>query len=407
MTLVAAWVVALSVALLVYTYVGYPTILWLAGLARRSRTQAFGPGDEWPMVSISIAAYNEEAQIRELIKSLLALDYPRDRLQILITSDGSSDATNAIIGEYAARGIELLEMPERSGKTRAENAASQLLRGEIIVNTDASTRILPNSLKPLVAAMRDPSVGCASGRDVSVSAEQSDANRGESGYVGYEMAVRDLETRLSGIIGASGCFYAIRAELHRLPLPGPLSRDFAAALKAREHGYRAVSVPDATCLVPRGQSLRKEYRRKVRTIARGMRTLWFKRGLMNPFREGVFAWMLLSHKVSRWLLPWAALASLLGLVVLAPRRTWAAVLLAMAAALIVLAALGWLLAERPKLPKLLSAPAFLLAGNIAAAHALLRVLGGGEDALWEPTRREVVKGGVSPAGDPGLTTTGP
>lgn len=389
-TALALWVVGLSLALLFYAYVGYPLLLWLAGRFRRPSTAALSVSD-WPMVSISISAYNEEAQIRELIKSLLALDYPRERLQVLIISDGSTDRTDAIAAEYADQGIELLRMAVRGGKTKAENAASELLRGEIVVNTDASTRILPGSLKPLVAAMRDPTVGCASGRDVSVGADGAGANRGESGYVGYEMTVRDLETRVSGIIGASGCFYAIRAQLHRLPLPGTLSRDFASALHAREHGYRAVSVPEALCLVPRGHSLKKEYKRKVRTIARGMRTLWFKRRLMNPFREGVFAWMLLSHKVSRWVLPWAGLKALFALVLLAPLFVWARLLVGVALAVMALGAVGWLLSDRPRVPKLFAVPAFLLAGNLAAAHALLRVLGGGEDALWEPTRRDVVK----------------
>lgn len=387
----ALWLLAASVLLPIYAYAGYPMLLWLIGRGRGVRGGATATSDEaWPLVSISIAAYNEEAQIRELIKSLLALDYPRDRLQVLITSDGSTDGTDAIVSEYAGQGIELLRMPERGGKTKAENAASERLRGEIIVNTDASTRILPAALKPLIAAMHDPKVGCASGRDVSVGSG-TEANRGESGYVGYEMAVRDLETRVSGIIGASGCFYAIRADLHRLPLPGTLSRDFAAALKAQEHGYRAVSVPAALCLVPRGQSLRKEYRRKVRTIARGMRTLWFKRQLVNPLRQGVFAWMLISHKVVRWAIPWAGVTGLLALVLLAPAYAWARVLLAVALAVMALGAIGWILSDRPRLPKVFSAPAFLIAGNLAAAQALLRVLAGGEDALWEPTRREVVK----------------
>jgi cellulose synthase/poly-beta-1,6-N-acetylglucosamine synthase-like glycosyltransferase len=393
MTTVALWIVGLSLALLFYTYIGYPLLLWLAGLTRGRPVAPAASGDDWPLVSISISAYNEEAQVRELIKSLLALDYPRDRLQVLIISDGSTDATDAIVSEYAGEGIELLRMPERGGKTKAENAASGLLRGEIVVNTDASTRILPGSLKPLVAAMRDPTVGCASGRDVSVGPGGGDANRGESGYVGYEMAVRDLETRVFGIIGASGCFYAIRADLHRVPLAGTLSRDFAAALHAREHGYRAVSVPEATCLVPRGQSLRKEYRRKVRTIARGMRTLWHKRALMNPLRHALFAWMLVSHKVCRWLLPWAALAALLALAALAVTEMWARILLSLGIVILVLAAVGWLRAERGPLHKLLAAPTFLVAGNVAAAHALLRVIAGGEDALWEPTRREVVRAG--------------
>jgi cellulose synthase/poly-beta-1,6-N-acetylglucosamine synthase-like glycosyltransferase len=376
-----------------YAYVGYPALLWILGRFRPAPSVAAVADDQWPLVSISIAAYNEEAQIRELIKSLLAIDYPRDRLQILITSDGSSDATDDIIREYEDQGIELLRMPERGGKTKAENASSELLRGDIVVNTDASTRILPDSLKPLISAMLDPSVGVASGRDVSVGSVDDDANKGESGYVGYEMAVRDLETRVSGIIGASGCYYAIRRDLHLVPVPGSLSRDFASALKAEEFGYRAVSVPGALCLVPRGQSLRKEYKRKVRTIARGMRTLWWKRKLMNPFTHPVFAWMLLSHKVSRWTLPWGAMAALAAVAVLAPAYTWAQVLLALAVVVLVLAGLGWAMAERPQLPRLFSAPAFLIAGNAAAAHAFLRVLGGGRDALWEPTRRDVVKAG--------------
>jgi cellulose synthase/poly-beta-1,6-N-acetylglucosamine synthase-like glycosyltransferase len=396
MTTLAMWVLALSILLPVYAYVGYPLILWIwSQLEGRGRRPSIGDGggDDWPLVSISVAVYNEEAQVRGLLDSLLALDYPRDRLQILITSDGSTDGTDRIVSEYVAQGVELLRMPERGGKTKAENAASQRLRGEIIVNTDASTRILPGALKPLIAAMRDPKVGCASGRDVSHGSDTGNANRGESGYVGYEMTVRDLETAVSGIIGASGCFYAIRADLHRVSLPDTLSRDFAAALKAQEFGYRAVSVPTALCLVPRGQSLRKEYRRKVRTIARGMRTLWYKRRLLNPLREGVFAWMLLSHKVVRWMIPWAGLTALGALAVLAPTYRWALVLLAAAIVVLMLAAVGWLVSERPRVPKVLSVPAFLVAGNLAAAHALVRVLFGGTDAVWEPTRREVVKAG--------------
>ncbi|MGE0159629.1 MAG: glycosyltransferase [Gemmatimonadales bacterium] len=396
MTTFALWVLAASVLLPVYAYAGYPLILWLLGRLRRAPASgtaaaAASVDGDWPRVSISIAVYNEEAQVRELIKSLLALRYPRDRLQILITSDGSTDGTDAIVAEYAAQGVELLRMPERGGKTKAENAASQRLTGEIIVNTDASTRILPDALEPLIAAMRDPKVGCASGRDVSHGSDAGNANRGESGYVGYEMTVRDLETAVSGIIGASGCFYAIRADLHRVPLPDTLSRDFAAALKAQEFGYRAVSVPTALCLVPRGQSLRKEYRRKVRTIARGMRTLWYKRRLANPLREGVFAWMLLSHKVVRWMIPWTGLTALLALAVLAPSHAWARVLVGAAVLVLGLAAVGWQLAERPRVPKVFAVPAFLVAGNLAAAHALVRVIFGGTDAVWEPTRREVVK----------------
>jgi hypothetical protein len=201
------------------------------------------------------------------------------------------------------------------------------------------------------------------------------------------MAIRTLETRLSGIVGASGCFYAIRPDLHRIPLPDHLSRDFAAALHTREHGLRAVSVPEAVCSVPRTASLRREYRRKVRTISRGMDTLYHKRALLNPLRHSLFAWMLFSHKVCRWLLPWVALATLAGLGVLSLHYTLARIGFAAGILFLVLAWIGWYLDGRREVPKVFSIPAFLMASNLAAAHALVRFLHGDHNPTWEPTRR--------------------
>lgn len=389
----AAGAVGAAAALLLYTYIGYPLVLSLLGLRRSGVGGDPEPEADWPYISISVPMYNEENQARGLIESLLAIDYPADRRQILVISDASSDGTDDIARAFAEQGVELLRLPERGGKTKAENAAAEHLRGEIVVNTDASIRIRPDALKPLIAAFRDPRVGCASGRDVSVGSAGATGNAGEGGYVGYEMWIRGLETRVGGIIGASGCFYAIRPTLHRLPLPGALSRDFAAALHTHEHGYRAVSVPEAVCYVPRGPQLRKEYRRKVRTITRGMETLWHKRALMNPLRHGVFAWKLVSHKVCRWALPWAAMVAFVALAVLAPANSWALGLFAVGSLLLVLAAIGWLWAERAHVPRIFSIPAYLVVGNLSAAHAFLRAVRGERDALWEPTRRHVVSSG--------------
>lgn len=382
-----------SLLLFVYTYFGYPALLRVVGTVAPKPIPSTGTDGEWPSVSISVPAYNEEAQIEELVKSLLALDYPKDRLQILVISDASEDRTDEIVRSYADRGIELLRLDQRGGKTKAENAAAEQLHGDIIINTDASIRIRSDALRPLLSVFSDPEIGCASGRDVSVGSDEDAANVGESGYVGYEMGVRDLETRVAGIVGASGCFYAIRSHLHRLPLPESLSRDFAAALHTREHGYRPVSVSEAICYVPRTTSLKKEYRRKVRTITRGMRTLWHKRALMNPFRFGLFSWMLVSHKVCRWMLPWALMASGVAMALLALDHVVARILVGLGAVVLLLAAVGWSRAERDSVSRIFSVPAYLVAGNLAAAHAFLRALAGARDALWEPTRREVVKAG--------------
>jgi cellulose synthase/poly-beta-1,6-N-acetylglucosamine synthase-like glycosyltransferase len=341
-------------------------------------------------VSITVPVYNEEMQVEGLLESLLALEYPAEKVQILIVSDGSDDRTEEIVASFADRGVELLAMPGRSGKTASEAAAAEHLRGELILNTDASIRISPDALKPLVEAFQDSEVGVASGRDISVSASRDTTNQGEAGYVGYEMAVRDLETRLGGIVGASGCLYVIRSELHGEPLPAALSRDFASALIAREGGYRAVSVPKATCLVPRTSSLVREYGRKVRTIARGMDTLFHKRHLLNPLKHPQFSWMLFSHKICRWLVPWGAVVLFVSLAGLSWSHTWALAGFSAGVVLLALAGVGWAFAGRSDLHPVVSVPTFFVAGNLAAMHGLIQFLKGERRAIWEPTRRKSV-----------------
>jgi cellulose synthase/poly-beta-1,6-N-acetylglucosamine synthase-like glycosyltransferase len=386
MTMIAFGLVAAPVALLLYAYAGYP--LTLGVLARRKPcAERPPPPADWPRISICVAVFNEEAQIREMLESLIAIDYPPGRRQILVVSDASTDDTDRIVGEFAARGVELVRLETRSGKTGAENAGRSRLRGDIVVNTDASVRVHPDAVKRLVAWFADPEVGVASGNDVSVTSDAGGGRAGEADYVDYEMGVRSLETRVHGIVGASGSLYAIRARLHDYVLPARYSRDFAAALVAHEQGYRAVSVPDALCAVPRAGSLRREYRRKVRTMVRGMETLIYKRSLLNPLRHGVFAWMLFSHKLCRWLVPVAAVGAVAGIAMLSLSEWWARWLLAGGLGVTALAAAGWYWSGRRRVPPPLSMLSYVVAGNVAALAAWLRVLRGAGSPIWEPTRR--------------------
>ncbi|HEV2181706.1 MAG TPA: glycosyltransferase [Gemmatimonadaceae bacterium] len=369
-----------------YAYAAYPALLWLASRFRREPDSVTDPA-EWPVVTITVPAYNEERRIRSTIESLLEIDYPPNRRQILIASDGSTDGTDAIVREYSARGVELVHVAPRGGKTNAENHAASAIRGDIVVNTDASIRVHPASVKALVRAFQDPSVGVASGRDVSVGDVDQEANRGESGYVGYEMWVRALETRLGSIVGASGCCYAARVDVQRTVLPGDLARDFASALIAHQKGLRAVSVASATCVVPRTTSLRAELRRKVRTMAQGLETLWHFRGLSAPWSGPAFSFMLTSHKLGRWLVYLSLPLALVGLVLLCVADPRALVLAGLAVLVLALgyAAIAWPDGRRVPLPIALCG--FVVVSTLAGVLAWLKFLRRQRMPTWEPTRR--------------------
>jgi cellulose synthase/poly-beta-1,6-N-acetylglucosamine synthase-like glycosyltransferase len=393
--------IAMGIALLAapfvifgYAYIAYPAVLWFASRFHRESAPPADPA-EWPMVTITVPAYNEERRIRSTIESLLQVDYPSNRRQIVIASDGSTDGTDAVVREYASRGVELVHVAPRGGKTNAENHASSSFRGEIVVNTDASIRVHPRTVKALVRAFQDSSVGVASGRDVSVGDVDQETNRGESGYVGYEMWVRALETRLGSIVGASGCCYAARVEVQRAVLPGDLARDFASALIAHTKGLRAVSIESATCVVPRTTSLRAELPRKVRTMAQGLETLWHFRDLTVPWHAGItFAFMLTSHKLCRWLVYLALPVALVGLVLLciADRRALALAAVAILALGAGYAAIAWPEGKRVPLP--LALCGFAVVSSLAGALAWLKFLRRQRMPSWEPTRRPDVGGEV-------------
>lgn len=392
--------VAVSVGVAVYAYFGYPALLLVVGRLTRQPAPRRDDPPQWPTISITLPAYNAEATLRPVLEALVAVDYPRDRRQILVVSDGSTDGTDALVREYAAQGVELLRVEGRLGKTEVENRAMDALRGEIVVNTDASVTIQPDAIKHLVRCFNDPAVGVASARDVSVASVGATGHASEAAYVGYEMWIRDLETGVSGIIGSSGCLYAIRATLHRRQLPGHLSRDFSSALWARLNGFRAVSVRSAVCFVPRAASMRIEFRRKIRTMSRGVQTLFFHAALLNPVRYGLFAWMLWSHKLIRWLVPWAlaaaALATLaLGGLALGAAAPWPVVGIGVLGGFVAatgLAALGWW-GEAGRTPRVAAAAAYFVSGTLAGLIAWKRALLDERAPVWEPTPRALSESG--------------
>lgn len=388
---ILGWVlIAAPVVLGGYAFLVYPTIVWLWSRLRPAYTLPPEPED-WPEISILIVAYNEERRLRRTLEHALATDYPADRLNVLVVSDASSDGTDALVIDYGDPRVRLLRMPERSGKPAGENAAGAMLRGDIVVSIDASILIPRDSLKPLIRALLDPAVGLASGRDISIGDEAREGNKAESGYVGMEMTLRSLETRVHSIVGASGCFYANRRHLQQVQLPNELARDFAAASVARAHGYRAVSVDDATCLVPRTPTLKAELRRKSRTMGRGLDTLVYLRTMMNPFRYGSYAFMMVSHKLVRWLLFPSLLGWLIGPLLVLPSMPWALlVTLGMVVGLVV-ARLVITWPDNRRLPRLIALPGYVFISIVAGWMAWLHLLRNEKSAMWEPTQRPVTE----------------
>lgn len=389
---VIGWIlISAPVVLGLYAFVVYPAITWLWARARGPFVLPPAPqrDEDWPELTVLIVAYNEARRLKKTLDHAIAADYPAHKLNVLVVSDCSDDGTDDLVHNYGDPRVRLFRMPQRSGKPAGENAAGPHLRGDIVVSIDASILIPPASLKPLVQALLDPAVGLASGRDISIGDESREGNKAESNYVGMEMTLRSWETQVHSIVGASGCFYANRRHLQMEQLPPELARDFAAASIARKHGYRAVSVDAATCLVPRTPTLKAELRRKSRTMGRGLATLLYLRGMMNPFRFGSYAFMMASHKLVRWMLFPAFLGWLIGPLFLLKSVPQALVLTAGMLVGLVLARLVITWPDNRRLPKLIAFPGYIFISIVAGWRAWLHLLRNEKAAVWEPTQRPV------------------
>jgi cellulose synthase/poly-beta-1,6-N-acetylglucosamine synthase-like glycosyltransferase len=293
-----------STPLLVYAYFGYPLVLWIL---TRFRSQDVMRKPIFPRVSIVIAARNEADKIRHKIDSTLALDYPEERLEVLIASDASDDATDEIVREYAGRGVRLVRAPQRKGKEHAQGLAISVATGEILVFTDAATILEANALRRLMENFADPAVGAVSTEDVIVDAH---GNRTAEGlYVKYEMWIRRLEGRFHSLVGLSGSCFSIRKQLCSDWSP-VLASDFMGALRSARGGYRSIADPTAFGQFVALTSTQAEMRRKIRTFLRGITVLMANLDLLNPFRHGRFAFQLASHKLLRFVAPFLLLVTL-------------------------------------------------------------------------------------------------
>lgn len=370
----------LSVFGVIYPYLGYPLLLWLLG---RGWGRALPPAPQgspfYPLVSMIIPVCNEERRIERKIVNTKALLYPFDRLQVLFVSDGSTDRTIELIRNQVSASITLVELPVRGGKAAALNAGLAQANHDIVVFSDASIELEPDALRHIVQGFRDPAIGCISGEDKIAE------SGGEAWYGRYELLVRRLESKVHSIVGASGSFYAQRRMLCAPFIEG-LAPDFLSVLRTVEQGFRAVSEPAAVGMMTSVKDSKQEFERKVRTLIRGMTALFSYARVLNPFRFGVFAVEMLSHKVFRWSVPFCLIMALFSSVMLmaSPLFLFFSIV-QIAFYFIALLALSGLSVIRHSLPGKIAL--YFSMVNAAILVAWIKYIVGVRQELWTPSQR--------------------
>lgn len=377
----------LGVLALFYTFAGYPFLLFVISHLRPARVRR---AQITPAVTLIITAYNEERDLAAKLENTLALDYPRNLLEIIVASDCSSDRTDEIARTFADRGVRLLRQPERLGKVAAQNAAVAQARGEVILFSDATTMYKPDVVRAIVPGFADQRVGCVGGRLVYVDGSDSSIGQGARSYWSYESHLRKYESRIWSLIGTAGCLYAVRRSAY-VPLYHEAGSDFVISLEMIKQGLRTIYEPDAVCTEETNRKVDAEMKMRVRLIAHTFADLWHYRAMLNPFRYGFFAVQLLSHKLMRYFVPFFLMALLGATATLAPDSFFYRTLLIAQIAGYTLAIAAWLLSRLGMRVRLLAIPQYFLLANIASLIACYRFLRGERFARWEPIREPAVQ----------------
>jgi cellulose synthase/poly-beta-1,6-N-acetylglucosamine synthase-like glycosyltransferase len=373
-----------STALLVYTYFLYPLILLTLAAAQRvwralrSRQEAgFQPAGPLPTVSLVVAAHNEEAVIAQKLRNCRDLDYPADRLEILLGCDGCTDRTAELARASAFPNTRVVDFPERAGKAAVLNRLLPRARGEIVVFSDATAMLERDALRKLAAPFDDPAVGCVGG-EMRLRAANG-VVEGESAYWRYERFLKLLESRLNLLVGASGCLYAIRRRLFRpIPRQGIID-DFLIAMRVREAGYRIVYAAGAVAQ-EEAAGIRQDFHRHVRIGAGNFHALRHTWRLLLP-TSGATAFAYWSHKVLRWLAPFALIAALASALAAGEESLYAAAA-ACGVAFVALAAAGFRQERRNASSKWLRLPYYFLAMNLALLLGFVKFLTGRQTLIW-------------------------
>ncbi len=368
--------------MILYTFVGYPAAAGALAHLRPSplRTR---PGFE-PDVSLVVVAFNEEEVILDKLENARALDYPPERLEVLVVADGSDDRTANLA--RTVDGVRVLHEPERLGKLAAMNRALDTATGEILVFSDANNHYSPNAIRELVAPFADPRVGVVTGRKTIEDGQGRPLDRAEGLYWRYESKIKEWESAFGSVTGVAGEALAFRREAFPSPRPGTINEDFVQAILAVLDGWRVVYAPRALSLERASATLADEAIRRSRIVTGRWQALWELLPVVvrkNPR----YALQVVSHKGLRPLVPFAMLTAALSNLALARDRSWARSFLALHAALYAAAVLGRELERKGRRNRALYLPWYFCRMNLATLEGVRNYALRRHEAVWAKVRR--------------------
>jgi poly-beta-1,6-N-acetyl-D-glucosamine synthase len=375
-----------GLSLTVYVYFGYPLLVGLLGYWSGETAP---PPSYCPRLTLIIPAHNEERWIGHKLENTLRLDYPRDLLQIVLASDGSTDRTVEIARQFAEQGVEVVDFPQRLGKQDMLNSLVQAVEGavegEVLVMTDTHALLDPSSVRTLVRHFYDAQVGCVSGRRLCIVQAGVPQGAGESWYWRYESWIKRSESRVHSCLGAQGQLYAVRRSI--FPRVEKVGEDFYIPMKIiADGGQRVLFEPDAVAYTPAAANIGIEFERKTRAHVSFLLTLALLPPLLLPWRNPVW-WQYVSHHVLRMAVPLAMAGALLGAILLAPVHPYYRAVTGLQLLFYTLALVGLFVARRDLRIKIFYLPFYFVFANLAIAWALGRWPRRKYDHAWQRTER--------------------
>lgn len=371
-----------------YTFFGYGIIIWIAVKIKErfSRPETYPMKEEFPDVTLLIAAYNEEDIIAQKMENCRALKYPQEKFHLVWVTDGSTDSTPKLLSGYPENTV--LHQPGRSGKTEALNRAMKYVSTPYVIMTDANTALNEDAIYLIIRKFDNPHVGCVAGEKKVISSGENAAAT-EGLYWKYESFLKDLDDRLNSAMGAAGELIAIRRELWTDIPKGTLGDDMFVSMGVIRKGYKIAYCKQAYAAEKPSADIREEKKRKVRLAGCAMQNVVTLKDLMNPFKYGLTAFQFVSHRVLRWVLTPSCLILLLLsnlAMVLMGAPLFYQIVLGLQV-LFYLAALAGMILDRKEKAGILRVPYYFLFTNFTTFAGVGYLLRNKGNAAWEKVRR--------------------